>query len=220
MRVLLIHTCGVEGSVAVAGSGSASPVLATAILPARTFSEGLMPAIRSVLDEAGMSVTDLEAVGVVNGPGSFTGVRTGLSVGKGLCEALGIPLAGISRLALLARSGEGETVHAVLDAGRGEFYYGLYRGGIREREALVSREELLSMTTDRTHGGTTLICEEKGGGELEGLPGMRWIRVAEPAAGDALALVIAALGEGANDVLADANYLRRTDGEIFARPAR
>jgi tRNA threonylcarbamoyladenosine biosynthesis protein TsaB len=206
MRVLLIHTCGVEGSVAVAADG----VLATAVLPPRTFSEGLLPAVRGVLAEAGWGVGDLEAVGVVSGPGSFTGVRTGLSVGKGICEARGIPLVGVSRLALLAGS-EG-LAHALLDAGRGEFYYGRYRDGVCEGERLVRREELEGLLED---GGRVVACEEK---VIEELAGFGVEALPEPSAGTALGLVMAGLRDGAEGVLGDANYLRRTDGEIFAKP--
>jgi tRNA threonylcarbamoyladenosine biosynthesis protein TsaB len=210
MRVLLIHTCGVEGSVALADTEADPAVVRSAVLPPRTFSEGLLPAVRETMAGAGWEVGDLGAVGVVTGPGSFTGVRTGLSVGKGLCEGLGIPLVGISRLALLA--GEVGLVHAVLDAGREEFYYGRYRDGVKEREDLVGREELAAAVSE---GGRVVACEGK---VVEDLAGFSVEAVAEPAAGDALHLVLAGLRGGTDDVLGDANYLRRTDGEIFARP--
>lgn len=206
MRVLLIHTCGVEGSVAVADGF----VLASAVLAPRTFSEALLPAVRSVLAEADWGVGDLEAVGVVSGPGSFTGVRTGLSVGKGICEARGIPLVGVSRLALLA-GGDG-LCHALLDAGRGEFYYGRYRDAVCEVESLVRREGLEGLLTE---GGRVVACEEKVIAELAAF-GVE--AVPEPSAGDALEWVLAGLRDGQEGVLGDANYLRRTDGEIFAKP--
>jgi tRNA threonylcarbamoyladenosine biosynthesis protein TsaB len=206
MRVLLIHTCGVDGSVAVADG----VVLASAVLPPRTFSEGLLPAIREVLAEVSWSVGDLEVVGVVNGPGSFTGVRTGLSVGKGICEARGIPLVGVSRLALLA--GVHGLVQALLDAGRGEFYYGRYREGMCEDERLVRREELEDLLKG---GGRVVACEEKVMMEVQGLDVEA---LQEPHAGAALRLVLAGLGTGGEGVLGDANYLRRTDNEIFAKP--
>ena len=212
MRVLLIHTCGVEGSVAIADTSAPRPLLATATLPPRTFSEALMPAVRDILAEAVLNVSDLEAIGVVHGPGSFTGVRTGLSVGKGLAEALEIPLVGISRLALLAACVSVDVVHAVLDAGRGEFYYGLYEDGTCDREALIGREELVQLIE---RNGTVIICEDKVASELEGL---QFVHIPEPAAGASLGLVLKGLEEGSEGILADANYLRRTDGEIFAKP--
>lgn len=203
MKMLLIHTCGVEGSVAVADTEGVPVVVGTVMLAARTFSEGLVPAVGRVLAAAGWGMADVEAVAVVSGPGSFTGVRTGMSVGKGLCEGRGIPLVAVSRLALLAGK-RGAT--AVLDAGRGEFYVGTSGGG----ERLMGIEELRRVIG----AGRAVVCEEKVAGVLGGMVEV----VGEPMAGDAVEMAMAALGRGGNDVLGDANYVRRTDAEIFARP--
>ena len=207
MKILLIHTCGAAGSVAVADE---SGVRASVGLGVRAASEELMPGVRRVLEEAGWGVGELRAVGVVRGPGSFTGVRAGWSVGKGLCEARGIPLVGVSRLALVA--GRVGLVHAVLDAGRGEFYYGRYRDGVCEREALVGFEEVRG---EVRNGGRVIGCEEK---VILGLGGLGIVGVEEPVAGDALGLVLEGMAAGVDDVLGDALYLRRTDAEIFAQP--
>jgi tRNA threonylcarbamoyladenosine biosynthesis protein TsaB len=215
MRLLLIHTCGLHGSVALADTASDPPILATAALPPRTFSEALMPAIRHILAAAAWSPQDLEAVGVVDGPGSFTGVRTGLSVAKGLCESLAIPLAGISRLALLARAvGSQGTVHALLDAGRNEFYHGIFHDGVPGPETLLSADQLL----DQLPGGTIVSCEEKVQTALASLH-LATVQVEEPSAADALTLALERLATASDGVFADANYLRRTDGEIFAKPS-
>jgi tRNA threonylcarbamoyladenosine biosynthesis protein TsaB len=124
-------------------------------------------------------------------------------------------LIAISRLGLLAASvGEGDaTVHAVLDAGRGEFYYGEYSGRRCVREALLSRDEVKAAVA----GGLVVACEAKVGEMLSALhPRL----VAEPSAGDALplALVRIAAHEFDDAAVLDANYLRRTDAEIFAKP--
>ena len=75
----------------------------------------------------------MKAIGVVVGPGSFTGVRVGLSAVKGLCDAGGVGMVAMSRLELVARAVpavDGLIAVALLDAGRGEFYgRWLYRGG-------------------------------------------------------------------------------------------
>jgi tRNA threonylcarbamoyladenosine biosynthesis protein TsaB len=161
------------------------------------------------------SLRDLKAVVVVHGPGSFTGVRVGLSAAKGFSEAGGIPLVAISRLALLAAmAGESdETVHAVLDAGRGEFYYGEYAGHRCLREALFSHEEVSAAVA----GGPMVVCEAK---VAEVLSGLHPRFVDEPAAGDALPLALERISgnEFDDSALLDANYLRRTDAEIFAKP--
>src|ERR1700716_493329 len=124
MRILLIHTVGGEGSIALADTEVAGALVAKEGLPGRTSSERLVPTVRRLMEGLGWRLGELAAVVVVHGPGSFTGVRVGLSAAKGLSEASGVPLIAVSRLALLAASvdgGKGE-VHAVLDAGRGEFY--------------------------------------------------------------------------------------------------
>ena len=87
-----------------------------------------------------------------NGRGAWARVlyrgAGGLSAAKGLSEAGRVPLIAVSRLALLAASvdGGGGSVHAVLDAGRGEFYYGEYVGRRCVREALLSKKDVMAAT--------------------------------------------------------------------------
>jgi tRNA threonylcarbamoyladenosine biosynthesis protein TsaB len=216
MRILLIHTAGAEGSVALADTEAAQNIVATEVLPGRTSSERLVPAVRRLMEERGWKLSELAAIAVVHGPGSFTGVRVGLSAAKGLSEAASVRLIAISRLALLAASVDGgvEPVHAVLDAGRGEFYYGEYIGRRCLREMLTSKQELLGAIGR----GVAVACEEKVGDALaETKPRM----VEEPSAADALPFVLERISAGNFDDAAtlDANYLRRTDAEIFAKPA-
>lgn len=213
MRLLLIDACGSEGSVALADTALADAVVATEVLPGRTASERLVPAVRRVMEVSGWRLGDLTAVVVVHGPGSFTGVRVGLSAAKGLSEAGGVPLIAVSRLALLAAGvGEG-VVHAVLDGGRGEFYYGEYSGSRCLREALLTEEEVVAAAT----GGTVVVCEGK---VAEALARLELRVVAEPGAVDALPFAVERVVAGNFDDAAvlDANYLRRTDAEIFAKP--
>src|SRR5690348_14408428 len=98
--LLVIDTCGEVGSVTLARQEP----LATATLPGRTASEGLVATIRELVRGHDIRLPDLQAIAIVNGPGSFTGVRVGVSAAKGLCQAVGVPLIAISRLAVLARS--------------------------------------------------------------------------------------------------------------------
>jgi tRNA threonylcarbamoyladenosine biosynthesis protein TsaB len=218
MRVLLIHTAGAEGSVALADTEAAQAIVAMEVLPGRTSSERLVPAVRRLMEGLGWRLGELAAVVVVHGPGSFTGVRVGLSAAKGLSEAGSVGLIAVSRLALLAASvdGGGGPVHAVLDAGRGEFYYGEYVGGRCLRELLMSGEDVLAAAA----GGVVVACEAKVAEGLGALgPGVRMVE--EPSAGDALGLALGRIEAGDFDDAAtlDANYLRRSDAEIFAKPA-
>jgi tRNA threonylcarbamoyladenosine biosynthesis protein TsaB len=215
MRVLFINTAGGEGSVALADTEVSPAIVAMEVLPGRTSSERLVPAVRRLMEVRGFRLSELTAVVVVHGPGSFTGVRVGLSAAKGLSEAGGVGLIAVSRLALLAGSVDGEgPVHAVLDAGRGEFYYGEYVGRRCLREVLMSGEDVLAAAA----GGTVVVCEAK---VAEALVWLGPRVVAEPSAGDALPFALERIAAGALDDVAtlDANYLRRTDAEIFAKPA-
>ncbi len=219
MKLLLIDTCGAEGSVAIANGDGAGGVVASATLPGRSASEKLVGAVRELAAQSGISMRDVNAIAVVHGPGSFTGVRVGLSAAKGWCEALGVPLIAISRLAVLAAlagARPGAVVFAVLDAGRGEFYLGEYLDGAKVREALVTREELAILMSASSGAGELMVCEENVARAL-GEFGPRM--VVEPDAAAALPLAIERMERGAFDDVAsvDANYLRRTDLEIFAK---
>jgi tRNA threonylcarbamoyladenosine biosynthesis protein TsaB len=212
MRFLLIDTCGSEGSVALADTKRAATVVAMEVLPGRTASERLVPAVRRVMEASGWRLGDLTAVVVVHGPGSFTGVRVGLSAAKGLSEAGAVPLIAVSRLALLAAAGGEGVVDAVLDAGRGEFYFGEYAGRECLREALLTGEEVMAAAKERV-----VVCEAK---VAEALAELKPLVVVEPGAVAALAFAVerATTGRFDDAALLDANYLRRTDTEIFAKP--
>lgn len=216
MRILLIDTAGSEGSVALADTEATPAIVATETLPGRTSSERLVPAVRRLMEGRGWKLKELAAVVVVHGPGSFTGVRVGLSAAKGLSEAGGVGLIAVSRLALLAAGvdGGGRPVHAVLDAGRGEFYYGEYVGRRCVREMLMSGDDVVAAVA----GGIVVVCEAKVAEALSGL-GPRMVE--ERSAGAALPFAIERIEGGDFDDAAtlDANYLRRTDAEIFAKPA-
>jgi len=207
MRLLLINTCGAEGVVALAEDAS---ILAVELLPGRSSSENLLPAARHLMEATGWKVADLAAIAVVNGPGSFTGVRVGLSAAKGLCESVGIGLLAMSRLALVAASIDADgDVLAVLDAGRGEFFCGLYDAGVRVSEQLLRSEELTPLRQHRR----VITCEARVAESLgEGVD-----LVAEPGPERMLAMALTRIeaGEWSDIASVDANYLRRTDAEIL-----
>jgi tRNA threonylcarbamoyladenosine biosynthesis protein TsaB len=93
----------------------------------------LMPAIVQMLQQQRVTVRDLTGVAVAVGPGSFTGLRIGLSVAKGLCYALSIPLVGVPTLDALAHAHARLPlpVCASLPAGRGRLCAGFYRADDR-----------------------------------------------------------------------------------------
>jgi tRNA threonylcarbamoyladenosine biosynthesis protein TsaB len=216
MRLLLIDTCGAVGTIALAEGEGDVRVVAAESLPGRSASERLVAVVREMMKAAGWRLGELAAIVVVHGPGSFTGVRVGLSAAKGLSEASGVGLIAVSRLALLAAAAGDvkEQVCAVLDAGRGEFYCGLYVGRRCVREALLSLEEVAAAARD----ASAVVVSEPA--VAAALVALKPRLVAEPVAGDALQFAVERVRGGQFDDVAtvDANYLRRTDAEIFAKP--
>jgi tRNA threonylcarbamoyladenosine biosynthesis protein TsaB len=134
-RLLLIDTCGETAGVALS---EGLQVLASEDLARGSASAEIVSAMRRLLDQVGWRLAELSAVGVVSGPGTFTGMRIGLATAKGLCEAAGLPLAAVSRLAVLADAASLREGIAALDAGRGELYVRDVASG---HELLRSREE-------------------------------------------------------------------------------
>jgi tRNA threonylcarbamoyladenosine biosynthesis protein TsaB len=216
MKILLIDTCGATGSIALADGPA---ILDTASLPGRTASERLVLTIKDLATRTHTPLASLETIAVVHGPGSFTGVRVGLSAAKGLAEALNLPLLAISRLAVLAHLAGPPAVtpiRALLDAGRNELYSGLYLDGVCQREALLTRDELLA--AHRLDPSTQVVACEPAVAESIAILNPQLL--AEPTAADALPLALRRIQHQDFDDPAtlDANYLRRTDAEIFAKP--
>lgn len=127
----------------VLGIEAATPVAAVAVVTAdrtlaermvnnrKTHSVNLLPMVKAVLEDAQLNLSDLGGIAVSSGPGSFTGLRIGMSTAKTLAHVLNIPIAGISTLeALASRFSSGDQlVCPILDARKNEVYTGLYRGG-------------------------------------------------------------------------------------------
>ncbi len=119
--VLGIDTCGPTGSVALGRlEGNLLEVLGQTELAGRSYSTTLVAAVGDLLSRAGFQIKDVGAIVVVNGPGSFTGVRVGLSAVKGLAEPHSIPVAAVSRLAVL--SAKAGLTSGALDAHRHEVF--------------------------------------------------------------------------------------------------
>lgn len=91
--------------------------------------------IQKILSATGLSVNDLNAVAVTIGPGSYTGLRVGLSAAKGLCFALHIPLITINTLEMMAhaiKENEGDIVCPLIDARRMEVFMAAYNKSMQE----------------------------------------------------------------------------------------
>ena len=128
MLMLALDTSTPQGSV---GIGREGRVLAESVLSVRaTHSEVVLPEIDRLLRECGCEPSDLQAVVVGGGPGSFTGVRIAAALAKGMCHAGGLDLFSFSSLAAVAvGAGCSRPVCAMFDARRGQVYAAGYRVG-------------------------------------------------------------------------------------------
>jgi tRNA threonylcarbamoyladenosine biosynthesis protein TsaB len=92
-------------------------------------SERVLKTIDRVLEDSGISIGDVDGFAISRGPGSFTGLRIGVSVAKGLALATGKRVAGVSTLAALAQNARysPHLICPLLDARKGEVYAALYR---------------------------------------------------------------------------------------------
>jgi len=99
VSTVLAFDCAVSGQgVAIVRDGDS---LESLFEEGRDQAARLLPAIAAALERAGVARTDLDLIAVTTGPGSFTGVRVGLSAARGLAVGLGIPLAGIPTTTVL-----------------------------------------------------------------------------------------------------------------------
>jgi len=116
----------------------------------RAHAAALLPAVERALDDAALTLSDVEGFAVSIGPGSFTGLRIGLATLKAFALGGGRPTAAVPSLAALAwpQRGEAASVVACLDAQRGEVYAACYRAGGTLgleplwREVILKPEEL------------------------------------------------------------------------------
>ncbi|MGH7313871.1 MAG: tRNA (adenosine(37)-N6)-threonylcarbamoyltransferase complex dimerization subunit type 1 TsaB [Candidatus Rokuibacteriota bacterium] len=127
MRLLAVETSTLAGGVAILEDDRLRGEYLLDV--SATHSERLLPAIDRLLADAGWGPGDLQGLAVAVGPGSFTGLRIGLSVVKGLALALGVPVAAVPTLDAMAAAlpFAALPICPVLDARKGEVYCSLYR---------------------------------------------------------------------------------------------
>jgi tRNA threonylcarbamoyladenosine biosynthesis protein TsaB len=227
--ILAIDTCEARGSVAV--------IRGTAVVAQKKHRENvdysgwLLPAVEQVLGEARAKMDQVEVVGVATGPGSFTGLRVGLTTVKAWTEVYGKPIVGVSRLEAIAASQRNVVglVAACYDGQRGQLFGGLYRS-LDRRRTKVGEEVVVS-----PDGFVELVQQEAGDEKvtwvsldpemIENLETFRQriakcdvMHVCEPEIARMIGIVAqerAARGEFTDVLQLDANYVRRSDAEIF-----
>jgi tRNA threonylcarbamoyladenosine biosynthesis protein TsaB len=131
---------GIETSTAVCSVGLAHDsgvCLERSIIESHIHSEKLLTLVQDVCIAQKILLTDIDGIAISHGPGSFTGLRIGLSSAKGLCFSLGKPLVTVSTFEAIARTvfmshQKSELVLICVDAKQGEYYFGAYKmtGGV------------------------------------------------------------------------------------------
>ena len=146
--ILHLETATKVCSVAISNNGAVISIKET-VSDGYIHSESLTLFIQDVLNQAQLALADLSAVSVSAGPGSYTGLRIGLSTAKGLCFALNIPLIAIDTLTALKNvipSGEMPVI-PMLDARRMEVYGQVFDADgqtLQEIDAIVLTEDSFS----------------------------------------------------------------------------
>ena len=147
MKILALETSAVAASVAICEDEAliAQSFQRTGL----THSATLMPMLEAMLKNSGMTLKEMDVIAVAAGPGSFTGLRIGVSAAKGLAWSLNKPCAGVSTLEAMAwqMTGMDGVVCAAMDARRQQVYNALFdlRDGKPVRltqDRAISLEEL------------------------------------------------------------------------------
>jgi tRNA threonylcarbamoyladenosine biosynthesis protein TsaB len=228
MLILAIDTSGKSGGITLAeGDARSFRVLGSCPIAGGTFSAQLVPTIAELLGKHGFAAKDIDGFAVASGPGSFTGLRVGLSAVKGLAEVLEKPIATVSLLeALAACSSHDGRVAAALDAGRAEVFWGLYQVSAdhasKISEGLLSQADFLQQLGDGGLAGAVL-----GDGSLAEPVSSAPIKVQLQISGRPSSEIISRIGLRkllAGDTVSvaelDANYIRRSDAELFSKGPR
>ncbi len=146
MKVLGIETATMMIGVAILDERGM--VAEYRIESTRSRSERLMPMIDRVLKDSDCTPQDLGGIAISIGPGSFTGLRIGVSTAKGLAFGLGLPVVGVSTLEVLATSAAvgrcGYSICPMLDAKRQEVYAALFRASAEGGLERITEEEAIT----------------------------------------------------------------------------
>ena len=137
--VLAIDTTGDVGSIALVGERGL--IEEVALDSPDGFAHVLFDEIERLLERHALNISQMDAFASASGPGSFTGVRVGLTAAKGLAEATGRKVIAVSNLQALAWYGSRSLRAVVLDARRGEVYGGVYDDQLQ----LVQEEVVASL---------------------------------------------------------------------------
>jgi tRNA threonylcarbamoyladenosine biosynthesis protein TsaB len=215
--ILALDTTSEHGSIAVRSNGQT--VAEVAIHAPDGFAHLIFQRIEQELSKAGVDLTSIDCFAAGSGPGSFTGIRVGLSAVKGLAETMGKPAVGISNLQALSSFGKKRLRAVVLDARRGEVYgavYGADLNPVAPESVLLFPKWLATLNEPEYE-----FISTQGNPFWLALQGTRFADMPFTEAPKSLAGAVALCAERAgpwpDPVVLDANYVRRSDAELFWR---
>lgn len=225
MKILAIDTTSMLGSVALCEDANA---IAEDLGKTQKHAESLVQTIDELFRKTGWKKNELQGIAVAIGPGSFTGLRIGLAVAKGMAIALNLPIAGISSLRSLALNGKDskKIILPMIDARRGEIYCALYSENssgelfVEMDECAIAPQELAKKlkaangTFFATGDGAIAFKElfKKELGERFFAPENEKIF---PSARNIAELALEKLRDGGDDLASlSLNYIRISDAEI------
>lgn len=216
MNILALDTTSEYGSVALRSNGETAAELA--LHSREGFAHLIFSAIEDVLARAGIGIPEVDCFAATSGPGSFTGVRVGLSAVKGLAEAAGKRAVGVSNLQVLSSFGKKDRRAVVLDARRGDVYAAIYGPDL----APITPELVLPFSSwlDALREPEYEFITTAGNPFWLALQGTRFADMPFIEAPRSLAASVAGCAEACEWVdpaMLDANYVRRSDAELFWR---
>ena len=152
MNILMIDTSGPACGVAIASGGQV--ICEMQLTSGRTHSQRVMPMVDQALSLCEMTVSDIDLFGAVVGPGSFTGVRIGVSTVKALAHAAGKSAIGVDALEALAANVTGfdGVVCPILDARAQQVYGAMFECGMPPVRMMEDTAEKLTAFLDRVEG--------------------------------------------------------------------
>ena len=149
MNILMIDTSGPACGVAISQNGKI--VCELQLTSGKTHSQRVMPMVDRALEMCEMTIADIDLFGAVAGPGSFTGVRIGVSTVKALAHAAGKPCIGIDALEALAANitDFDGVVCPILDARAQQVYGAMFKAGMPPVRLMEDEAEKLTLFLDR-----------------------------------------------------------------------
>jgi tRNA threonylcarbamoyladenosine biosynthesis protein TsaB len=211
--LLALDTTSEFGSIALADS--ARVIEEVPIHSPEGFAHILFDEIHGLLARHGMTLRDIDVFASASGPGSFTGVRIGLTAAKGLAEAVKRRVVAVSNLEALAWFGTRALRAPIIDARRGEIYGAVFDAALRPvRDEVVTPFE--SWLTSLPEGELEIITN---GFELPRAVPFPIVTAPRTLAG-AITRIAAdrfAAGLAQDPAEIDANYVRRSDAELFSK---